>query len=80
MGTGKYPANSLIPEIIVRSGAEVITVALRRAGTRAAEENILNYIPPGFQLLPNTSGARNHQEAVRLARIAREVRSELTEA
>lgn len=39
VGTGKYPANSLISEIIVRSGAEVITVALRRAGTKAAEEN-----------------------------------------
>jgi thiazole synthase len=71
VGTGKYSEDTMIPEIISRSGAEVITVALRRMDLEATGENILNCIPKNVQLLPNTSGARNAQEAVRLARLAR---------
>ena len=54
------------------AGAEIITLALRRANTKQ-EESILDYIPQGVTLLPNTSGARNAQEAVRIARLAREL-------
>ena len=53
------------------AGAEMITLALRRVNT-AGDGNILDYIPEGVTLLPNTSGARNAEEAVRIARLARE--------
>ncbi|MDR2892167.1 MAG: thiazole synthase [Deltaproteobacteria bacterium] len=71
IGTGKYGNDALIPEIAEASGAEVITVALRRVDMSNAKGNILRQIPPHMQLLPNTSGARNADEAVRLARLAR---------
>lgn len=54
------------------AGAELITLAVRRANTKD-HENILDYIPKGVTLLPNTSGARNAEEAVRIARLAREL-------
>lgn len=50
----------------------MITLAIRRANTKE-HENILDYIPKGVTLIPNTSGARNAQEAVRIARLAREL-------
>lgn len=71
VGTGKYRRNALIPEILARSGSEVITVALRRVDPEAREENILTHIPASLTLLPNTSGARTAEEAVRIARLAR---------
>ena len=55
-----------------KAGAEIITLALRRANTEGTD-NILDYIPEGVTLLPNTSGARNDEEAVRIARLAREM-------
>ena len=55
-----------------KAGAEIITLALRRANT-GGTDNILDYIPEGVTLLPNTSGARNAEEAVRIARLAREM-------
>lgn len=72
VGSGKYGDDSLIPEILAKSGAQVITVALRRIDFSNPKKNLLSYIPKGIQLLPNTSGARNAQEAIRLARLARE--------
>lgn len=71
IGTGKYSSNTMIPEIIEKSGAQVITVALRRMDFESEKDNVLNYIPKCVRLLPNTSGARNAQEAVRIARLAR---------
>ena len=71
LGSGKYNLN-LIRAAVEDAGAEIITLALRRVNTRK-EENILDYIPKGVTLLPNTSGARNAEEAVRLARLAREM-------
>ncbi|MCC8127767.1 MAG: thiazole synthase [Clostridiales bacterium] len=71
LGSGKYNMN-LIKAAVEDAGAEIITLALRRANTKK-EENILDYIPEGVTLLPNTSGARNAEEAVRLARLAREM-------
>lgn len=71
LGSGKYNLN-LIRAAVEQGGAQIITLALRRANTHA-EENILDYIPEGVTLLPNTSGARTAEEAVRLARLAREM-------
>ena len=70
LGSGKYSLD-LIKAAIECAGAEIITLALRRAaGGEVA--NILDYIPDNVTLLPNTSGARNADEAVRIARLARE--------
>lgn len=69
IGTGKYGADSLIPAVAEASGAEVITVALRRVDKGG--RGILSHIPKRLRLLPNTSGARTADEAVRLARLAR---------
>ena len=71
LGSGKYSMR-LIESAIKDAGAEIITVAVRRANTRE-HENILDYIPKNVTLLPNTSGARNAKEAVRIARLAREL-------
>jgi len=71
VGTGKYPSDEMIPEIIEKSGAQVITVALRRVDFNATTANVMQFIPKSIQLLPNTSGARNADEAVRIARLAR---------
>ena len=62
----------LIDAAVKDAGAEMITLAIRRANTKE-HENILDYIPKGVTLIPNTSGARNAQEAVRIARLAREL-------
>ena len=69
LGSGKYSMN-LIEAAIRDAGAEIITLAVRRTNTKE-KENILNYIPQGVTLLPNTSGARNADEAVRIAHLAR---------
>ncbi len=71
LGSGKYSLN-LIEAAVRDAGAEIITLALRRANTKE-KENILDYIPEGVTLLPNTSGARTAEEAVRIARLAREI-------
>ena len=71
LGSGKY-SMKLIDSAIKDAGAEIITLAVRRANTKE-QENILDYIPKGVTLLPNTSGARNADEAVRIARLAREI-------
>jgi thiazole synthase len=70
-GTGKYASDSLIPEIIQESGSQVITVALRRIDFDSKMHNLMDFIPKSVQLLPNTSGARTAEEAVRIARLAR---------
>ena len=70
LGSGKYDVE-LIKAAIKDAGAEMITLALRRANS--STENILEYIPENVTLLPNTSGARNAEEAVRIARLAREL-------
>jgi len=71
VGTGKFTSYDLIPEVVRASGAQVITVALRRMDFDAPTENMVNYLPEGAILLTNTSGARNAAEAVRIARLAR---------
>lgn len=71
LGSGKYSVE-LIKAAIDYAGAQMITVALRRAN-QGGRTNILDYIPPGITVLPNTSGARTAEEAVRIAYLAREL-------
>ena len=70
-GSGKYSVDSIIPDIIKASGCEVITVALRRVDFDSSDNNILHHIPDNVRLLPNTSGARNADEAIRIAEMSR---------
>lgn len=69
LGSGKYSLD-LIQAAVEQAGAQMITLALRRAMTGSVA-NIIDYIPKGVTLLPNTSGARTADEAVRIARLAR---------
>ena len=71
LGSGKYNSH-LIRAAVEYADAEIVTLALRRANTRP-EENILDFIPKNVTLLPNTSGARNAEEAIRIARLARKM-------
>jgi thiazole synthase len=72
IGTGKFADYRLIPGVINAAKARVVTVALRRVDFDQPEENMLEYLPKDIILMPNTSGARNSAEAVRIARLARE--------
>ncbi len=72
LGTGKFKNKTELAESIVASQTQIVTVALRRIDLERHEENILEYIPKDVTLLINTSGARNAQEALRIARLARE--------
>lgn len=72
VGTGKFSSPEIMRAAIEASGAEIVTVALRRVDLDAPSDNLLDAIDrERYLLLPNTSGARNADEAVRLARIAR---------
>jgi thiazole synthase len=71
IGSGKYGSDASIPAVAAASGTEVITVALRRVDFSNPAGNVMRHIPEGLRILPNTSGARNAGEAVRLARLAR---------
>lgn len=74
VGTGKFPSNESMRDALETSGAEIVTVALRRADLSGKSDpyaNILDFIDPEkYLILPNTSGAMNAEEAVRLARLA----------
>lgn len=72
VGTGKYRDSSIIPELIQKSEAEVITVAVRRMDFRKPQDNILTHIPSHVTMLINTSGAKSAEEAVRIAKVARD--------
>jgi thiazole synthase len=72
IGTGKYASNEIMAKAIEASGTQMVTVALRRVDIDNANDNLLAAIDrKKYQLLPNTSGARDAAEAVRLARLAR---------
>jgi len=71
-GTGKFADKNLVTPMLEASGSQIITMALRRVNFQNPRENILNYIPKETTLLPNTSGARNAKEAIKIAQIARE--------
>lgn len=71
LGTGKFPSNEVMKEAIISSGAQLVTVALRRIDLESKSDNILDFVPKDCVIMTNTSGARNAQEAVRIARLAR---------
>ena len=72
IGTGKFQSSEIMAQALNASGAEIVTVALRRVDINDNNDDILNHIDRNkYLLLPNTSGASNAEEAVRLARLAR---------
>jgi thiazole synthase len=76
VGTGKYKDFAETKAAIEASGAEIVTVAIRRTniGQNPNEPSLLDYIPPSkFTLLPNTAGCYNAEDAVRTLRLAREL-------
>ncbi|MDE7160769.1 MAG: thiazole synthase [Muribaculaceae bacterium] len=73
VGTGKFSSNAVMAEAIKASGTQMVTVALKRIDTDDVEDDMLRHIvSPDIQLLPNTSGVRNAEEAVLAAQLARE--------
>lgn len=75
LGTGKYSDAATMARAVVASGTQIVTVALRRFDRDRPHDNLLAPLlaMPGVTLMPNTSGARNAEEAVQAARIAREL-------
>jgi thiazole synthase len=72
VGTGKFASHQLMADALVASRSEIVTVALRRVDIDRPDDDLLAHIDRNkYLLLPNTSGARNAEEAVRLARLAR---------
>lgn len=73
LGTGKFNDNALMAKAIEASGTEMVTVAMKRVELDDADDDLLVHVRrPGLQLLPNTSGVRDAEEAVFAARMARE--------
>ena len=72
-GSGKYRDDRIIKDVLAAAQCDIITVAVRRIDFDRPAESIINHIPVGKILLPNTSGARTAEEAVRIARLAREM-------
>jgi len=74
VGTGKYASFPLMKGALEESGAEIVTVAVRRVNlTDRSKESLLDFIPKGMTLLPNTAGCYTADDAVRAARLGREV-------
>ena len=73
-GTGKYATFALMKEALEASRSEIVTVAVRRVNlTDRSKESLLDFIPKGMTLLPNTAGCYTAEDAVRAARLGREV-------
>lgn len=73
LGTGKFNNNAVMSEAIAASGTEMVTVAMKRVELEDSHDDLLTHIVrPGLQLLPNTSGVRDADEAVFAAQMARE--------
>ncbi len=70
-GSGKYADESIIGDVLAAGECDVITVALRRVDLDNVAQSVMQYIPKGKQLMPNTSGARTAEEAVRIARLSK---------
>jgi thiazole synthase len=74
VGTGKYPSHAIMKQCHEASGAEMVTVAVRRLDLKAkGEESLLHWIPPTMTLLPNTAGCYTADDAVRTCRLAEEL-------
>ncbi len=73
IGTGKYASFDIMKKAHEASGAEVVTVAIRRVNFEDKSQNILNFIDKKLAILPNTAGCYTAEEAIRTARLAREL-------
>ncbi len=73
IGSGKLPTYAVLPGLVQATGVEVITVAVRRINPQAQQENVLDFVPASCVVMVNTSGARTCEEAVKIARIGREL-------
>ena len=71
IGTGKFANKVLVRKVLEASQSEVVTVALRRVDADSSDENILDYIPDNCTIMINTSGARDADEAIRIARLGK---------
>ena len=72
-GTGKFSSNEIMEKALLASGSELVTVALRRVDVNNKNDEMLKHVSHDqFNLLPNTSGARNAKEAIFAAKLARE--------
>lgn len=72
VGTGKYPTNEIMKAALEASGAEVVTVAVRRVNLDRSSESLLDHVNKKYTLLPNTAACYTAEEAIRTARLARE--------
>src|SRR3972149_7142634 len=73
VGTGKYPSMEIMRQAIEASGAEIVTVAIRRVKLPGQDESLLDYLDPQrYTILPNTAGCYTADEAIRTAYLARE--------
>jgi len=73
VGTGKYPSHPVMAQAHAASGAEMVTVAVRRVNiSDRSKESLLDYIDPGIFLLPNTAGCYTAEDAIRTAHLGRE--------
>lgn len=71
IGTGKFSNYTLMRDALEAAGPDIVTVAVRRVDSSSKQENILDFIPKKCLIMLNTSGARNADEAIRIARLAR---------
>jgi thiazole synthase len=72
LGTGGFPNKQALKDCVIESGAEIVTVAIRRLDLASAQETLLAVLPPTVKLLPNTAGCFTAREAVLTAQLARE--------
>ena len=73
VGTGKYPSHAVMAQAHAASGADMVTVAVRRVNiSDRSQESLLDYIDPSIFILPNTAGCYTADEAIRTARLGRE--------
>lgn len=74
LGTGKFSSAETMVDAMAASGTEVVTVAIRRVDLTNPSDNFVQAIPPDqYQFLPNTSGARNAEEAIRIAKLSKHI-------
>lgn len=73
IGSGKFASYAQMSEVLKASQSEVITLAIRRINLEQEEDNILNYIPEKVKVLPNTAGATNAEEAIKMAKIIKKI-------
>lgn len=73
IGSGKFENYNQMGEVLKASKSEVITLAIRRINLEQKEDSILSYIPEEVKVLPNTAGATNAEEAIKMAKIIKEI-------